>query len=119
MTDDWGLFLFSEADSDCVLCRITGHYLNYERTITASKPDEHLQYKDSIPLGTIKQADVFHFREILLRLDVNNRASFSSSHDFVRKALERMEHDGILDTGSQTFQKALKWIKQNYDDAGD
>lgn len=117
MSDEWGLFLTGPTDE--LLCRIQGQYLTYTKTIEIARPEDDLRYKERIPLGMVKKAYVPHFREILMKLEVNNRASFSSSHDFVRKALERMEKDGILDTSTSEFQHALKWIKQNYDDAGD
>ena len=117
MSDEWGLFLAGPTDE--LLCRIEGKYLIYKKTIEIARPEDDIRYKDRIPLGTIKKTYVPHFREILIRLEVNNHASFSSSHDFVRKALERMEKDEILDTSTLEFQNALEWIKKNYDDAGD
>lgn len=118
MSDEWSLYL--PTPNEHILCRVTGPYLAEERTITSNiRPQEDLRYKDSIPLGTIKPADVPKVREILYGMDANAQASFFSSHDFVRRALEKMERAGILDTSLKQFRIALRWMKENYADGLD
>lgn len=112
MDDEWSLFLNSSPAP--ILCRVTGSYMAYEKSITLAKPEEDLRWKESVFLGVIKEANVDGYREVLQTLDVNNHASFFNSHVLVRTALERLEQADILDTRSPAFRAALKWIRSNY-----